>query len=135
MRETVRSYLENDAELMATLTGGLYTQTEIGRSTTPAAFDAGGDLLPCALLRVESEAPTGPFPTSSRQILVLYLYQQRGCDAIDVARDRIYALLHRHKFTTARTWTVRHAGDVLDVGDEALGASLALSRYEVIRGR
>ncbi len=135
MKATVKAYLEADATLMATLTGGVHTSVEINRQEAPSAFDANGELLPCVLVRIENETSTGPYTDSSRQYLVLYFYQRRGYDAVDSALARAYVLLNRHKFSAQSVWEVRHADDLRDARDEALDADMAYSRYAITRRR
>lgn len=133
MRDSIIDRLQADTALTATLTGGIHTGGAISRQATPAAFDANGEILPCALVTIEGESPAGPYRTSARQFVVIYLYEWAGTTAIDAALDRIFALLNRHKF--AGTWETRWVGDVRDQQDEALGCSLALSRFQVTRQR
>lgn len=137
MRETIKAALEADATLMATLTGGVYTET-ITRQRTPGAFDANGELLPCALVRVERDAQhgpyTGPDTLSARVYIVVYFYQQSGYGVIDAALDRVRALLHRAKLG-AGTWDISWADDSADLEDEALRCALRFSRYVVTRLR
>ena len=131
MRQAIIDRLAGDAALMATLTGGLHTKTEISRQSTPAAFDENAELLPCGLLKFETQTPWGPHPHGSRLYFSLLLYQRAGYDAIEAARARLYQLLHRQKVTpgSGGCWEMRHAGDVPDVEDAALGCSLAISRF------
>jgi hypothetical protein len=131
MRDAIYGLLSGDATLMATLTGGLHTKTEISRQDTPAAFDANGEILPCALLKFETQTPWGPFAHGSRLYFSLLLYQRAGYEAIEAARQRVYALLHRQKVTpaTGGCWEIRHSSDVTDVEDGALGCSLAVGRF------
>lgn len=131
MRAAILAKLSGDTALMGTLTGGMHTATEISRQTTPAAFDASGELCPCGLLRLETSTPFGPFEHSQRLYFVVMLYQRSGCDSIEAARSRVYALLHKTCVspTAGACWEIEHANDVLDVRDEALACSLALSRF------
>jgi len=132
VRQAIYGLLSGDAALMATLSGGLHTQSEISRQLTPAAFDANGEVLPCGLLKLETQTPWGPFAHSSRLYFSRLLYQRAGYAAIEAARTRLYQLLHRQKVTLASggCWEIRHAGEVLDAEDGALGCSLAVSRFE-----
>lgn len=93
-----------DATLMAVLTGGVYQSGTVGRlgitrETAPAAFDAGGFLLPCALVRQRGRVPDGAVrdgaaqATSVAQVVEVWLYEDAGYSAIDAAAGRIYALL------------------------------------------
>jgi len=137
MNAAVLTRLQADSALMALLSGGLYdgqTVGEISRVTTPAAFDANGELKPCGLLALSSEVAAGPLPTSSRLGVTLYWYQRAGADVIDAARLRAYALLHRQRLTppSGGSWELRYADDVLRRFDEVLRASLIVSRYVVM---
>jgi hypothetical protein len=133
IRDDLLSTLTGDATLMATLTGGMHTATEVSRQYTPAAFDANGEVLPCGLLRIETETPAGPYHTSARLFALLLWYQRRGYDAIDAAKTRAFTLLHELRL--AGTWQVMHADDLGDAEDEALGCSLSGSRFVVYRLR
>lgn len=135
MRETVKTALENDATLAGVLTGGVWSETEISRVETAGAFDANGEVLPCALVREETETPWGPLPTSSRLYLAIYLYQRRGYDRIDAAMERIFTLLHQQKLGQAHVWEITHADDVRDQQDQALDCSLGISRFVATRRR
>jgi hypothetical protein len=137
VREAIYGRLSGDATLMATLSGGLHTQSEISRQLTPAAFDANGEILPCGLLKLETQSPWGPFAHSSRLYFSVMLYQRAGYEAIETARTRLYQLLHEQKATPASggCWEIRHSGDVLDAEDGALGCSLAVSRFVATVGR
>jgi hypothetical protein len=53
---------------------------------------------------------------------------------IDQALARVFTLLNRQKIGS-KTWDVRWADDVRDQRDQALGCSLSMSRYEVVRNR
>lgn len=131
MRDAIFDLLSADATLMGTLTGGLHTETEISRQGTAAAFDANGEIEPCGLLRFETQTPWGPFEDSSRLYFSVMFYERAGYVSIEAARARVYALLHRVRVCPAAggCWEIRHADDVLDTEDEALGCKLAVSRF------
>ena len=131
MRAAVKAVLEGDVTLMAILTGGVHTKAEISRQGTPTAFDANEEIEPCALLKVESVTPVGPYRHSARMFLTLYWYERSGYDNIEAARARGYTLLHRTCVSpsTGSCWEIVHGGDVLDQEDQALGCSMAVSRY------
>ena len=131
MRAAVKAVLEGDSTLMATLTGGVHTKAEISRQGTPTAFDGNGEILPCALLKVESVVPAGPYTHSARMVLAVYWYERSGYESIEAARARGYALLHDTRVcpSTGECWRIVHSGDVGDVEDGALGCSMAVSRY------
>ena len=131
MRDVIKTLLENDATLMATLTGGLHTKKEISRQDTPAAFDGNGEIRPCGLLKFGTIAPHGPYDHSARLYFSVLLYERSGYDDVETARERIYTLLHRQCVSpeTGSCWTIEHADDVLDQEDSALGCSLEITRY------
>ncbi len=135
MRAAIYALLNGDATLMATLTGGLHQAVEVGeidRQTTPAAFDANGEIKPCALLKFSDQAHIPPYTHGARLIVSLYFYEAKGAQNIDAALARAYVLLHEQKVTPAvgACWEIRHADDVLDARDDALNCSLAISRYQ-----
>jgi len=136
MRAAIYDLLSNDSTLMGVLTGGLYDAAdveggEISRQGTPDAFDDNGEVLPCALLRLTGLAPAGPSWHSARLSFSLLFYQRSGYDSIDAARARAYALLHKERVSpgSGGCWEIDHSDDVMDVRDEALRCSLAISRY------
>lgn len=119
---------------MGYLTGGLYQDVEISRQETPGAFDANGELLPCGLLRQESQIPSRVYVRGSRLFLLVYLYQRDGLGEIESARHRIYELLHDQQIQPSGggCWRVRHANDLLDMEEPVLGARMMVSRYEAV---
>lgn len=127
------SVLQGDETLAGILTGGVYdglSVPDVSRQATPDAFDAYRELLPCALVKAESATPWGPLPDGGRLYVMVWLYAQHDFEAIDVARQRVYALLHRQRVsTTAGIFDVRHADDVLGAEVAALGVPTIASRY------
>lgn len=99
--------LRADATLTAILTGGIYTDEELGvegirrgvDSPADAAFDADGILLPCLLLREGSISPYGNVRnvhdkfSAISQLLSCYVFEFRGHVSIDLARARVFELL------------------------------------------
>ena len=101
--------LNGDATLLTTLTGGIYKVESIGisgisRDVAPAAYDADGFLLPCALIRERSFVPDGVLrdtmakQLTARQVVEVYLYEDRTYTAIDTAKARVIALLMGYQF-------------------------------------
>jgi len=122
--------LQDDAALTALLPGGLYdgiAVQDISRQATPDAYDEWDEMKPCALLKPESQVPTGPHPDGARLFVTLWLYQQSGAAEIDAARERAYQVLHRA--VLAGMWEVRHANDVLGAEVQGLDVSVIMSRY------
>ena len=136
MREIIKERLETDPTMQGLLTGGVWATDEISRQETPEAFDVNGEILPCALVALSSEAAAGPYveagALSARLHVALYFYQRRGYDVIDQAMARALVLLHREKLESG-VWEVAWTDDVLDQKDDALGCSLGMSRYMVTR--
>ena len=134
MRDAVVAVLEGDETLMATLTGGVHTATEINRQLTPTAFDDNGEIEPCALVKFETEGPWGVHDHSARLFFSVMFYERSGYTSIETARARVYSLLHRQRVTPASggCWEIRHSDDVLDQEDTALGCGLAVSRFYAI---
>ena len=132
MIDAILGVLQGDATLLATLTGGVQRAVEISRQATPGAFDANGELLPCALVKQETATPWGPHDDSGRLYVVVYFYERAGYANIEAARERVYGLLHRVKLTPvdgSGNYDVRHANDLIDVEDQALHVPMAMSRY------
>ena len=136
---TVLAALQGDAQLAGILTGGLYDGTEvndISRQATPAAYDQNSELLPCAILKPENQAPAGPHPDGSRLFVTLWFYQQSGSADIDVARIRAYHLLHRATLAgSGGLWDIRHVNDLLGIELQALGVPAIMSRYMATENR
>lgn len=135
MRQAIYTALTNDATLLALLPGGLFdaaTVGEISRQSTPGAFDANGELQACALLRVRGPVSSPPYQHGARETIELYFYNQPD----DQARERVYDLLHDTQLTPAGSsvgnWRIEHADDVLGQEDQALAASLQVSRYQAL---
>ena len=138
LRAALKTLLEADATLVATMTGGLHDSTEISRSGTPSAYDDRGDLKPCGVLRVGTMTPMDPFDTAERQFFSLYWYQKPGdYTSIDAMRCRAKTLLHTKRVTISPgfVYEIRHADDFGDSWDDVLGCPMSYSRYSVIQLR
>jgi hypothetical protein len=94
LRATVLGLLEGDEALMGLLTGGVYDRP-IDRDRTPGAFDRekGSRLKPCAVLTMETAAPTGPVSGLERAFFTVWVYQAAGYDRIDAALRQIKTAL------------------------------------------
>lgn len=133
MKTAIYNLLSGDGALMATLTGGLYgSVSEISRQNTPAAFDANLEMLPCALVKQEGGTPWGPHEQSGRLYVTVWFYDRASHTAIEAARKRVYALLHRAKLTPvdgSGCYEVVHGNDLLDLEEPVIGAAMAMSRF------
>lgn len=134
LRESLLATLQGDPALALFLTGGVYSSTEISRQNTPLAFDANKELKPCALLKLSTDGAVPPHNFGSRTFFSVMFYQRDGYDEIEQAKDRVYELLHYQKVGEG-VWEIHHTDDVLDTRDDALGAALLISRFEVYRLR
>lgn len=65
IRDEIAAVLSADETLGDLLPGGVYAGGEISRQKTPDAFDANLELQACALVSGGTEAPVGPYRTSS----------------------------------------------------------------------
>lgn len=129
--EQVVDILQADSELMAILTGGVYSDEEIGiegirrgeGSPTNAAFDAKGVLKPTAVVREGAEIAYANVHSMKDQIvgitqaIEVYFYQNIDNDAIFAAKKRTYELLQNTRL--ASTYPLIWMGDTpifYDVG-------------------
>lgn len=137
--DAVVDALTGDATLVALLIGGLYdgrTVQEISRQNTPAAYDEWQALQPCGLVKAESQTPWGPLHDGSRLYVTAWLYAQESYTALEAARKRIYALLHRKQLATdAGIFEVRHASDMAGLEAPGMPAALTVCRYYVTAKR
>lgn len=130
--QNVRDYLAADATLVSLLPGGIHTDGgEISRQKTPAAFDANGELRPCALVNAASDTVDGPTGIAGRLLVSVWLYHRTSDAANETAVARVKGLLHRA--VLPGTYEVRWAFDTPGFEEEALAARGAVTRYEVIR--
>lgn len=132
--DDVRTKLKADTALMAILTGDVWTGIkEISRQDAPTAFDGNDELKPCALIKQGTEIPRGPFSKSTRNTILIYLYQQTGNSAIESAIERVLTLLHEKRIGT-KTFQILHENTVRDT-DNVLKSSMALMRFGQYRNR
>lgn len=133
MRQALYDRLASDVTLINILTGGLYYRQGISRDKTPAAFDAFGDMKPCAVLVVTTRAPREEIGMAD-QFLQTYFYQQTGYDQIDLAMERTYDLLHKQTVAASNGWCyeIEHAGDLGDSEDPVLLVPMCYSRFRAV---
>jgi len=102
--EQIAALLQADSSLTAILSGGIFIAGDLGaagisRDATPAAFDADGYLLPCAIVKQRGDVPTfeaGDIAgqvTSANVVVEIYIYEDTTYAAIDAAKPLIYGLL------------------------------------------
>jgi len=135
LSDDVRAVLVADVTLMALLTGGVYNDVEeISRQNTPGAFDANGEVEPCALIKIGTETPRGPFIHSVQTPVLIYFYEYSDFTSIDIALVRVYGLLHDQKVGGA-TWRVEYESSTLNQRDSGLDCALDTARFVAVRSR
>ncbi len=127
MDELVKDLLSTDATLTAILTGGVHTGRELTRRSHAAAFDGNQEILPSALVKETSEIGDNAPLRSSVQVVTIYLYERDGYASIKAATNRIYDVLHDHKFCGGGRTELLSA--IPQTEDGALECSLAVLRY------
>lgn len=131
--------MTGDATLMDILTGGVFTSGAVGldgitRETVAAAFDASGWLKPCALVKQRGNVPTFDVVdydaqvTSARQIVEIWLYEDKGYTNIDAAAARLYTLFQGHVLDD--TFEIRLAFDLDRQRDTGALAGASLRRLD-----
>lgn len=140
LRSAIKSKLSGDATLMATLTGGVFDRRGISRTGTPTAYDSSGNLKPCAVVTIEATTPVGhPEFNFERVFFQVWLYEQEGnaYAGIDVARDRVRAVLHRATvvISPGGVHEILHADSFGDSYDDTLGAEMTYERFYAWRKR
>ena len=132
MKAEVAALMAADATIAAALTGGIYaTVTALSKAQTAAAFDSFGRVKPCALVKLEMEAATGPRGAFKRQIAQLYFYESMGSAGIQSAADRTRVVLQESKL--ANGWEVKFMDTLPDLWDDVLEANMIISRYTAVR--
>lgn len=143
MKETIRDHLLADATLMGYLTGGLYNSWQHGELNPADTRQANAfelkKLKPTGFLKIENDAPTLQLTREDGKVyrfvfsLMFYIHKAADSTPIYNAKDRAFTLLENWKPLTA--WNTEHAEDTLDVEDEALQATMLISRYVMLRRR
>lgn len=142
----IAALLLADAPLVAILTGGIYTDQEIGvegirrgeDSPTEAAFDVDGRLLPCAVVRQRGEFPYGDWRSLKEktvavsQVVEVYYYEFRGHDQIDLAKYRACEVLEGVRLTDSYPiWWIMETSHIPDVGP-VMNATVLRQDWQVI---
>ncbi len=124
--------LLND-ELMDILTGGIYCDVEeISRQNTPDAFDADGEILPAALIKLGVEIPTGPYVRGAQCPVIIYFYERQGYEHIDPAMGLVFDQLNETQ-TGSRVWNLQFLNSVYNQRDVALDCALSTLRFVAVR--
>lgn len=140
LRAAVKTAIEGDGTLAGLLTGGVYDRRGINRTATPDAYDANGELKPCAVVTVEAASPLGHREWAFEQVfVVVYLYEEEGNGyaAIDQAGLRLRTLFHNETLATTDgdVHHMEHADSLVDMYDEVLKAEMGYERFVCYRRR
>jgi hypothetical protein len=131
----IQEMMQGSAELSALLTGGIHAGiAEITRQTAPGAFDAIGEIKPCALIKTSTETKRGPYSGSVQTPVEIFVYQREGYDVIDDASAILFGLLNGAK-PEAGIWRIEFDSLSANLVDSALECSLGLARFIAIRMR
>ncbi len=127
--------MQADSTLSAILTGGIHATSEISRQLTPSAFDANGEIRPCALVTTPGEFADGPDEFAGRLNCTIFFYQRTGYATIDAARDYTRTKFHRQKVgdPADKVFEMRWVTSVNEKRDSALDASMHVLRFEIVR--
>ncbi len=135
LSDDLKSALEADAALAALLTGGIHNKVnEINRQLVPDAFDANGEIQPCALIRMGTELKMTDLRRGVQTPFTVYFYQRSGFDAIDTAMGLAFDVLNEAKIGTS-VWNIRFDVAVYEQRDTALDCSLGSLRFVAARMR
>jgi hypothetical protein len=135
LSSAIQDVLEADSALMAILTGGVFIEVEeISRQNTAGAFDANGEIQPCALIKLGVETKTGPHATSVRTPMRIYFYERQGYENIYPAMDIVFNLLNDQQIGE-RVWIIEFSSDIKGQRDQALDCALGSQIWTAIRNR
>ena len=137
LSDSIKTALEADVALMALLTGGIFNNVEEIRNTsdgTPGAFDANGEIKPCALIKLGVETKTGPHARSVRTPFRIYFYQRQGYDVIDPAEELVFNILNDQQIGE-RVWNIEYGSEINQQRDQALDCALESQVWNAIRNR
>jgi hypothetical protein len=137
----IKTLIAANSAIMTLFTGGVYTDDEtgrngIGRSTTPAAYDADGFLQPCAYVKERAQignwggAVGNSGFTGTRQVVEVWIYDDAAYTTIASARDLVFALLQRALITGYGR--LRYLGFIKDVAPDLNDAPFFRLEFELI---
>ncbi len=126
---SIKTALEANVALMTLLTGGVFADVEeIGRQLTPAAFDASGEIQPCALIKEGTESKLRPTRRGVQTPVTIYFYQRSGYDVIDQAMTLAFDDLNEQRIG-ASVWNIEHDVTIRQQRDAALDCALGSLRF------
>lgn len=136
LRETLKTFLNEDAVLMALLTGGVLDTDELpmGASSIEDVPHTGPEILPFAVLRWRGTTEKEIVGLTERRSVEIYFYQHRGYATIERAKRRVKTILNRTQLPAedAGLSMFHWAHDTGEFPADELGrASADMSRYYV----
>ena len=136
LSDDIKTALLADAPLVALLTGGIHNDVEeISRQNTPSAFDANGELKPCALIKFNTELPLrSGYKRAVNDPFTIYFYQRAGYDVIEPAMNLAFDDLNEKKIGTG-VWSIEFDIAVNQQRDTALDCALGSLRFVAKRLR
>lgn len=136
LSDEIKDALEASYDLMDILSGGIHIDVEeISRQNTPTAFDANGEIEPCALIKVGVESKlTSGLANSVNTPLVIYFYERQGYADIAPAMDIAFNILSDAKVGT-NVWQIHFDIAVNQQRDTALDCALGSLRFVAKRLR
>jgi hypothetical protein len=136
LSDDMKTVLEADTPLMALLTGGIFNDVEeISRQNTPGAFDANKELLPCALIKYNTELPLrSGYKRAVNDPITIYFYQRAGYAVIEQAMNLAFDDLNEKKIGSG-VWNIEFDIAVKQQRDVALDCPLGSLRFVAKRLR
>jgi hypothetical protein len=136
LSDDIKTALANNGSLAALLTGGIFNDVEeINRQDTPGAFDANGEIKPCALIKYNTEIPLrSGYLSAVNDPITIYFYQRQGYSVIEPAMDLAYTILNETQIGT-RVWNIEFDIAIKQQRDTALDCALGSLRFVAKRLR
>lgn len=131
MKDAILSVLQNDMALGALLSGGVHSAVEISRTRTPAAFDANGELQPCALVTAGMDDSLSSSMGTVQTSITIYVYEPDWSSVANAATDQIYTLLHDQQIhpENGRCVSLEWQSDDRGQWDAALEVNMAITTF------
>lgn len=137
LSDDIKTAMQNDAALMAILTGGVFDDVEeISRQNTPTAFDADREIKPCALIKFNNEIPfsAAKIANAVQTPLTIYFYERSGYANIANAMVLTFGIVNDSQIGT-NVWRLEFDVAVYQQRDTALDCPLGSLRFVAKRLR
>lgn len=143
---TIQTLLNANVPVTTILTGGIYTVNDLGykglsrhNPACASAFNATGDLVPCAVIKGLGEKPTHELNDQTtkfatvREMVQIFLYTHGvagGFATLKTASDAIYNAIHETRATNIVN--ICFLGDLENMFSQELNdAATIVSNYEI----